>query len=95
VQGQGYNQLVQGSAKVVYLRVLFNQFMPLGSLAANPAGVVDDKCVASCVDWYGNARPIFYQDRILALLGYELVEGQIASGQLTERSRADISTLIE
>jgi hypothetical protein len=35
----------------------------------------DDSCQASCVDWYGNARPIFLGDRILALLGYELIEG--------------------
>ena len=36
-----------------------------------------DDCAASCVDWYGNARPIFLRGRILALMGYELVEGAI------------------
>jgi hypothetical protein len=40
----------------------------------------DDGCQASCTDWYGNARPIFLGDRILALLGYELVEGAAAGG---------------
>ena len=37
-------------------------------------GVKDDGCQASCVDWYGNARPIFLPERMLALMGYELVE---------------------
>jgi hypothetical protein len=39
------------------------------------------------VDWYGNARPIFYRGRILALLGYELVEGALSNNALRERSR--------
>ena len=39
----------------------------------------NDQCQASCVDWYGNARPIFLGGRIFALLGYELVEGRMAS----------------
>jgi len=47
-----------------------------------------DDCVASCVDWYGNARPIFLRDRVFALLGYELVEGRLADGRITEIARA-------
>ena len=43
--------------------------------------------VASCVDWYGNARPIFLGDRMFALLGYELVEGRRA-GRSCRGSRA-------
>jgi hypothetical protein len=34
----------------------------------------DDECRASCVDWYGNARPLFLRGHVFALLGYELVE---------------------
>jgi hypothetical protein len=29
-------------------------------------------CRASCVDWYGNARPLCLPGRVFALLGYEL-----------------------
>jgi hypothetical protein len=29
---------------------------------------LDDSCVASCMDWYGNARPIFLPNRTLALM---------------------------
>ncbi|HSW26741.1 MAG TPA: hypothetical protein VLJ62_28560, partial [Burkholderiaceae bacterium] len=29
--------------------------------------------------WYGNARPIFLGERVLALMGYDIVEGRIES----------------
>ena len=52
---------------------------------------MDDACKASCVDWYGNARPIFIGERVFALLGYELVEGQLADGRVRERRRVDFA----
>jgi hypothetical protein len=48
---------------------------------------VDDKCHASCVDWYGNARPLFLRGRVFALLGYELVEGKLDQGRMVEVRR--------
>lgn len=64
----------------------------LGSL---DAGVVpehvDDGCVASCIDWYGDARPIFLGDRIFALLGYEIVEGRELGGRIRELRRIDVT----
>ena len=48
---------------------------------------VDDGCRASCVDWYGNARPIFLRGRIFALMGYELVEGRDDDGRIHEVRR--------
>jgi len=42
----------------------------------------DDGCIASCVDWYGNARPIFLGGRVFALMGYELVEGRMDGGEI-------------
>jgi hypothetical protein len=68
----------QGAASVVYLRNRRLQFTALGTLdARDERGPRDDGCKASCVDWYGNARPIFLGERVFALLGYELVEGRI------------------
>ncbi len=32
------------------------------------------QCETSCIDWYGNTRPIFLRDRIYALMGSELAE---------------------
>ncbi|MAK63597.1 MAG: hypothetical protein CMF75_02470 [Maricaulis sp.] len=48
-----------------------------------------DGCLVSCVDWYGNARPIFLRDRIFALLGYELVEGEAGDKRIEEIGRVD------
>jgi hypothetical protein len=44
----------------------------------------------SCVDWYGNARPIFYKGRVFALLGYELVEADISRGRVRETDRTNL-----
>lgn len=69
----------QGAAAVLFLRNRGLQFSALGQLAAAESGPRDDACKASCVDWYGNARPIFLGDRVLALMGYEIVEGRLDS----------------
>ena len=67
----------QGAAAVLFLRNRDLRFSGLGQLSASDGGVRDDGCKASCVDWYGNARPIFLGERVLALMGYEIVEGRI------------------
>lgn len=77
----------KGSASVLFLRNANASFHPLGELAASPAAPADDGCVVSCVDWYGNARPLFLNGRVFALLGYELVEGTLAGGGISERRR--------
>ena len=53
-------------------------------LEAGDVRNANDGCRASCVDWYGNARPIFARDRVFALLGYELVEGQVLNAGIRE-----------
>ena len=50
-----------------------------------------DNCRASCVDWYGNARPLFFQGRMFALLGYEIVEGEVAAGRIREKRRVSFA----
>ncbi len=55
------------------------------------AAGVDDGCKASCTDWYGNARPIFYSGRVFALLGYEMVEGTIDGGSIHEARRVSFA----
>ena len=58
----------------------------MGELQARGGASQSDQCKASCVDWYGNARPIFLGDRLIALLGYELVEGRVSrAGSGSER----------
>lgn len=73
-------------ARVLFLGVQNHQMSEVGTLDAR-AGEVEDHCVASCTDWYGNARPIFWRGRIFALMGYELVEGALQRGRMVETGR--------
>jgi hypothetical protein len=86
-----YRQLVESSAAVIFLRRANRQFDPLGELAAHEEGVRDDGCKASCVDWYGNARPIFLRERTFALMGYELVEGELDERSIRELRRINFA----
>ncbi len=83
----GYEHLIRGSASILFLRNHDWRFGPLGTLEAEEDGTKGDACKASCVDWYGNARPLFIGGRIFALLGYELVEGRIRDDQLAAARR--------
>ena len=85
----GWRQLRNVSSSVQFLSVNALQFADAGALRSGTAASIDDHCVASCADWYGNARPIFWRGRVFALLGYELVEGALAEGRVTERRRVD------
>ncbi len=87
----GISHLFTSSAAVLFLRNSGDRFTTAGSLRAQPASAVDDGCVASCVDWYGNARPIFIDERVIALLGSEVVEGRETRGTIRERSRVVLS----
>ncbi len=83
----GYRHLFEQSAAILFLRNDSLHFKPVGELAAKPERAIDDACRASCVDWYGNARPLFVRGRVLALLGYEIVEGFLDDGRVHEMRR--------
>jgi hypothetical protein len=85
----GYRHLFESSAAILFLRNDSLQFEEVGELAARPERATDDGCRASCVDWYGNARPLFVRGRVLALLGYELVEGFRDNGRIFEMRRVN------
>jgi hypothetical protein len=83
----GHAHLRQGSASILFLRNRLSRFEELGELSAAAEESVDDGCRASCVDWYGNARPLFVRGRIFALLGYEIVEGRLDGAAIREARR--------
>lgn len=87
----GYRHLFDGSASILFLRNSSLHFEEVGELAARPERATDDGCRASCVDWYGNARPLFVRGRIFALLGYEIVEGKVDGGRIGELRRISYS----
>lgn len=83
----GYRHLEENSAAILFLKNSRLRFKEIGELAANGRRMDDDGCRASCVDWYGNARPLFLRGRVIALLGYELVEGEVEGGRIREVRR--------
>jgi hypothetical protein len=86
------HQLRKTSASVLYVRNQSLSFSEIGTLDARAAGG-NDGCRASCVDWYGNSRPLFIRGRVFALMGYEIVEGQVERDGIAEVRRVNFSPL--
>ncbi|NML04620.1 beta-propeller domain-containing protein [Sphingomonas sp. G-3-2-10] len=66
----------------------------LGELKASPRDSAVDpdyECEVSCIDWYGNSRPIFTGGRVFALSGTELVEGKVEGARIVEIRRLNLS----
>jgi len=80
-------QLRKESAALLYLRNRGLSFSELGLLEARPGAGQNDGCRASCVDWYGNSRPLFVGGRVFALMGYEIVEGAATEKRIVETRR--------
>jgi hypothetical protein len=88
----GARSLRKTSAALLYLRNRGLALSELGRLDARP-GDADrsDGCRASCVDWYGNSRPLFLRGRVFALMGYELVEGRVDAKRIAEVRRVSFA----
>ncbi|HTD91584.1 MAG TPA: beta-propeller domain-containing protein [Burkholderiales bacterium] len=86
----GAGQLRSPSAAVLFLKNRSLRLSEIGALdSTQGTGTGDDGCRASCVDWYGNSRPLFIGGRVFALMGYELVEGRLAGGRISEVQRVN------
>lgn len=48
-------------------------------------------CEVSCVDWYGNTRPIFTLGRIFGLMETEVVEARVKDGTIRQLRRVDLT----
>ena len=89
-------QLRQASAAVLFLRNRGLALSELGTLDGRRAAAErDDGCRASCVDWYGNSRPLFIGSRVFALIGYEIVEGRVGPQRIVERRRLDFAPVVQ
>lgn len=87
-----FQRLFGRSASILFLKREQRRFGLAGELGARVEGALDDNCRASCSDWYGNARPIFWDGgRLFALLGYELIEGRYENGRIGEVARVDFT----
>lgn len=90
VEGR-HDYLFSSAADMLFLRRADRRLSELGRLASRADNAVDDDCIASCADWYGNARPIFLRGRVFALLGYELVEGRVEGDSVREIGRMNFA----
>lgn len=54
-------------------------------------GIPGYSCEVSCIDWYGNSRPIFTDGRLFALTGTEMIEGRIYEDEVLEVQRLNIA----
>ncbi len=79
-----------------YLRLQSGQLKSLGVVAAaatqqesNVQGSYE--CEVSCIDWYGNARPIFTAKAWYGLMGTELVEVVSTNKGVQMRRRLDLT----
>lgn len=94
------------ASDVSFLSVGGGQLAPLGELVAHANGpnrdndddAIDEdgtaetySCEVSCIDWYGNSRPVFTDGRIFALAGAELIEGRVENGRINEVRRLNIT----
>ncbi|MEZ5307171.1 MAG: beta-propeller domain-containing protein [Pyrinomonadaceae bacterium] len=87
----GYKHLVEGSASVLFLKNDSLKLNEIGTLVSENRNPRNDNCKASCVDWYGNARPLFIRGRVFALLGYEIVEGKVTETGIRETGRVNFT----
>jgi hypothetical protein len=93
--GRGWSD--SASSELSFIAVASDKTLShAGQLAprARPAGRTARstyRCEVSCIDWYGNSRPIFTGGRIFALMGTDLVEGQMAGGRIGEVGRLDLT----
>lgn len=82
------------AADMAFLRRGNNRLRLMGLLESRPDLQRPDRCIVSCIDWYGDARPIFVGDRIFALLGYELVEGAPQDRGIVEIQRVNFASVL-
>ena len=83
----------KGTASMVFLSHRGAEIHEIGELAAQPELAADGGCRVqpACAVWYDDARPLFVEGRIFALLGYELVEGRLDRGRIREVRRIDFT----
>lgn len=87
----GYEHLFSESVSMQYVRTTRDSLALSSVVRGLPASAKDDECRASCVDWYGNSRPIFVNSGVLTLLGHELIQSKEMRDGLREVSRVRLT----
>ena len=87
---EGDNDRSVRDNRILFIRNRDLALAAVGTLDSSPTKG-DDGCLASCVDWYGEARPIFIGDRIFGLRGYDLAEARLVGQRLERLRRLDFT----
>ncbi|MEP0392078.1 MAG: beta-propeller domain-containing protein [Erythrobacter sp.] len=101
---EGYDfEFLGSSTAMAFIERRNGKLEPIGELGTIPDESVikaaqelqtldeEGECKASCTDWYGNARPIFIDERVFALMGDQIVEGEISDGAIEEVRRINFA----
>ena len=81
VVNQEYGRWEEQSASIAFFHV--NQEGEINKWGEAQSGDQSGlTCTSSCVDWYGNTRPLFLKGRVYALMGGELAELSVNDGSV-------------
>lgn len=92
IRENGNSYYAEDIADMLYTRVNSDLSMQAAGRLEGGKNLIwysNDDCKISCYDWYGSARPIFWGDRIFALLKHELIEGVLIGDEVHELQRID------
>lgn len=78
----------QGLSNVAFIRIASDDSIKL--IGTVQSGKDTSVCQSSCIDWYGNTRPIFLKNRFFALMGHEIAEVKITDESITPTSRVQM-----
>lgn len=81
-----------GESDVSFLKIDgSDEFTSLGLLTSSNDVDPSYRCEVSCIDWYGNSRPIFTNGRVFALLSTEIAEGRLSNERIIELDRINLT----
>lgn len=82
------------SSDLTYLRLRAGRLTALGEITLSEAARQEApgyRCEVSCIDWYGNARPVFSEVGWFGLMGTELVRVRREQDQVLAGARLDLT----
>jgi len=77
-----------GLSNVAFIQLASNETFKL--LGTAESGKDPSVCQSSCIDWYGNTRPIFLGNRLFALMGHEIAEVKLTADGVTPAGRVQM-----
>ncbi|MBF0492118.1 MAG: beta-propeller domain-containing protein [Deltaproteobacteria bacterium] len=81
------------AAQLSFFNIVDEKIQTAGVFSVQSSLNNENTCTTSCIDWYGNTRPIFLEDQVLGLMGDQLVIGfQDSAGNIQDSQHLSISS---